>query len=133
MRFVDRYQGGLTPRQHFRKTRDAQPLGRDEQELQAAFQIVDADLARVGAAAAGVNALGAQASFAELGDLVFHQRDQRADHQRDPAPSQPGQLVAERFAGAGRHHQQHVFALGSGFAGLLLMRAEAVEAEGGVQ
>ena len=46
----------------------------------------------------------------ELGDLIFHQGDQRADDQRGAAARDAGQLIAERLAGAGGHHQQDVVA-----------------------
>ena len=49
----------------------------------------------------------------QLGDLILHQGDQRADHQRGAAARDAGQLIAERFAGAGGHDQQHVAGLRS--------------------
>ena len=45
------------------KAGDAQPLRRDEQELQRAVQVVDAGLARGGAVAAGVDALDGEAAL----------------------------------------------------------------------
>ena len=50
----------------------------------------------------------AKPALLQLGDLVFHQGDQRADHQRGAAARDARQLVAERLAGAGGHDQQHV-------------------------
>ena len=72
----------------------------------------------------------AQPACRKLGDLVFHERDQRADDQRGAAARDGGQLVAERLAGAGRHHQQHIAARNRGAADLFLVGAEGREAEG---
>ncbi len=60
----------------------------------------------------------------QLGHLVFHQRDQRADDQRGAAARDARQLVAQRFAGAGGHDQQDVAALDHGVADGLLVGAE---------
>ncbi|MPN55541.1 hypothetical protein SDC9_203225 [bioreactor metagenome] len=43
--------------------------------------------------------------------LIFHQRDQRADHNGDAGQQQGRQLVADRFAGA-RGHNAHRVATG---------------------
>ena len=58
---------GLALGQHLGKAGDAQPLRRDEEELQAAVEVVDAGLARGGAVAAGVDALHGEAALLELG------------------------------------------------------------------
>ena len=41
-------------------------------------------------------------------DLVLHQRDERRDDDRQVVADQRGQLVAERLARAGRHHDERV-------------------------
>jgi hypothetical protein len=43
-------------------------------------------------------------------ELVFHQRDQRGDHERQPRAGEGGQLVAERLARAGGQDRQHMLA-----------------------
>ena len=66
----------------------------------------------------------------EPGDLVGHQRDQRRDDDRDLVRAhQRRQLVAERLAGAGRHHDQHVATAERGRHHLLLPGAEGGVAE----
>ena len=95
-----------------------------------AVQVVDASLARGGAVTPGVNALHGEAPLLELGDLVFHQRDQRADHQCRSTARDPRQLVAQRLPGPGRHHQQYVFPIDHRPANGFLVRAERREAEG---
>jgi hypothetical protein len=80
-----------------------------------------------------VNAAHAQANFCELRCLVFHERDQRRDHQRSSAARDGGQLIAERLPCTGRHHQQQI-APGSGrAANLFLIGAEGGKAEYGLE
>ena len=61
--------------------------------------------------------------------LVVHQRDQRADDDRQVLAGQPRQLVAEALAAAGGHHDQRVAALQRGFHRLALTWPEGGEAE----
>ena len=98
--------------------------GGDEEEVEVSPEVAETDLAAFFALAAGVNAFGAEAHLLELGDLVLHERDQGADDQGDAAAGDAGELVAEGFAGAGGHDQQHVPALGNGLADFFLVRAE---------
>ena len=71
----------------------------------------------------------AEAQRRELGRLILHQRNQRANDQRRSSQRNRGQLVAERLAKAGRHHQQQV-ATGDGRAAdRLLVGTEAGKAE----
>ena len=85
MGFVDGDQRWLALGEHLGEAGDAQALGRDEEELQFAVEVVDAGLAGGGAIAAGVDALHREVALLELGDLIFHQRDQRTDDQRGAA------------------------------------------------
>src|SRR5690606_30693049 len=62
-------------------------------------------------------------------DLVLHQRDERADDDGRPLAQEPGQLIAERLAGAGRHHEQHILAVEERAAGVFLQPPEAEQAE----
>ena len=99
VRFVDGDQRRLALRQHLRKAAHPQALRRDEQELQLAVQIIDASLARDAARSRPewMRSTAKPSSFS-LADLVLHQRDQRADHQRRAAPRDSRQLVAQRLA-----------------------------------
>ena len=72
----------------------------------------------------------AEAACRELGGLVVHECDERTDDERGAAARDGGELVAERFAGAGGHDEQDVAAVGGGAADRLLIRAEGGEAEG---
>ena len=64
--------------------------------------------------------------------LVFHQRDQRANHQGEPGPQQGGRLVAKALSAAGGQDDQRVTAAQEGVHGLLLHGAQAVEAPSGL-
>ena len=56
-------------------------------------------------------------------DLVLHQRHERRDDEREVGAHQRGQLVAERLARAGRHHDEHVAPGDRGVDRLALARA----------
>ena len=66
MRFIDGDEGRFALREHLGKTTDAQTLRGDKQELQSAVEIVDADLARSGAIAPGMDASTAKPSSRSL-------------------------------------------------------------------
>ena len=70
-------------------------------------------------------------SAAQPLDLVGHQGDQRADHEGQSGRGEPGQLVAEALAAAGRHHDQAVAALERGLDRLALAGPETVIAHVG--
>ena len=80
-----------------------------------------------------MNALGAQAQLTQLGDLILHQRNQRRHHQRRPGAGDPGQLKAQRLAGPGWHHQQHIPPLGDGAAHRFLVGPERGQTKHGLQ
>ena len=61
--------------------------------------------------------------------LVFHQGDQRADHQADPVPAQGGKLVAQGFPSPGGHHHQHVAAFHDGSHHAVLSLPQTGKAE----
>ena len=65
--------------------------------------------------------------------LIAHQRDERRDDDREPVERQPWQLVAERLARAGRHHDERVAAGEGRLDGLLLPGAERLVPEQALQ
>ncbi len=65
----------------------------------------------------------------QLVDLVLHQRDQRAQHERRSRAQHGGELVRERFARAGRHQRERVASLDGGADDGLLAGPEVVESE----
>ena len=75
---VDGDEGGLAAGEHLGEAGDAQALGRDEEEVEGAVEVVAAGLAGVVAGEAGVDAGDAEAGGGELGGLVVHEGDERA-------------------------------------------------------
>ena len=75
---VDGDEGGLAFGEHLGEAGDAHALGRDEEKLEGAVEVVAAGLAGVVAAEAGVDAGDAEAEGGELGGLVVHEGDERA-------------------------------------------------------
>ncbi len=65
----------------------------------------------------------------QLVDLVLHQRDQRAQHERRSRPQHRGELVGERLARAGRHQRERVASLDGSADDGLLAGPEVVESE----
>ena len=126
---VHRHERGGAPGQGLREAGHAEPLGGDEEEVEAPVLVGGEGLARAPAVAARVDALGAQAQGLELRDLVFHEGDEGRDHEGRAAAGEAGELVAERLARARGHDQQHVLALGHRAAHRLLPRPEGLEAE----
>ena len=133
VRLIDHDQRNLPLGEHLRKARHAQPLRRNEEELQFAGQVVAASLARVHPAAPGMNALHGKTASLELGHLVFHQGDEGTDDQRRPAARDGRQLIAQRLARPGGHDQQHVAPFNHRPANRFLIGEECVETEGAVQ
>ncbi len=76
-----------------------------------------------------MNPLGAETLLPELRRLIFHQRDQRTNHERRSAPHHRRQLVTERLPCPGRHDEEYVLPGRSRLADGFLMRTESVEAE----
>ena len=77
--FVDGDERGLAAGEHLGEARDAHALGGDEEELEVAVEVVAAGLAGVFAGEAGVDAGDFEAEGGELGGLIVHQGDKRAD------------------------------------------------------
>ena len=61
--------------------------------------------------------------------LIFHQGDERRNHQGHAIEQERRQLVAQRFAAAGGHHHQGVFPLQNRLDDGLLAVAEFGEAK----
>ncbi|MCG3120600.1 MAG: hypothetical protein ALAOOOJD_03365 [bacterium] len=69
---------------------------------------------------------GGHAELLQLRHLVFHQRNQRRDHDGETLEQQRRQLIAQRFAAAGRHDDERVFFLQDVVDNFLLQRPELV-------
>ena len=75
----------------------------------------------------------AKAQSLQLCDLVFHERDERADDEHGALAREPGELVTERLARTSGHDQQNIAPFGGGLADGFLVRAKGAEAEGLLQ
>ena len=73
------------------------------------------------------------APAAQLLHLIAHQGDQRRNHDGEARPDDRRQLVAQRFAGAGRHHGEDVLAGENSLQNLCLARPEVGKAEAALQ
>ena len=90
MRFVNGDEGGFALGEHLREADDAEAFGGDEEELEFAVEVVYADLAGGRAVAPGVDAFDGETKVAQLGELVFHEGDERADDQGGAAAREAG-------------------------------------------
>ena len=76
---------------------------------------------------------GGNAAAIQFVDLILHQRDERRHDERRAGKHHGRQLVAERLAGAGGHHGEHVASAEDRGNDLLLSRTEFTVAEVRVQ
>ena len=106
VRLINSNQRKRALRQHLRKSGNPQPLRSNKKELKIAIEIVRTRLPRSSAVHAGMNPRHLEPKRNELRSLVFHQRNQRRNHQRGTAASKRGKLIAQALARARRHHQQ---------------------------
>ena len=118
MGLVDGEQADLAAFVHLveqrQEARRGHPLRRRIQQRDLAAQHPLLDRVGLLAGQGGVEEVGFDARFVQCADLVVHQRDQRRHHDGDAvAGALPGDgrnLVAQRFAAAGRHQHQRVTA-----------------------
>ncbi len=130
MRLVDRQQRDLGALEELEGVGFEQTLRRDINEPQrAAGNVVD-DRPVLLRIVGGVERGGRDAITAQLRDLVAHQRDQRRHHDGEAVAQQRRQLIAQRFAAAGRHHREHIAAIEDGRNDIGLAGTERIEAEG---
>ena len=112
------------------ESRRREPLRRDVEHRDLTRDRARERPAVVGLVALCVDQLGPPA---EALDLVGHQRDERRDDDGQLAVEDRRQLVAERLAGAGGHHQQDVAASDHRLDGLELAGAKGGVAEVALQ
>ena len=110
-----------------------EPLGRDIEKPQRTLLEAARDPAAFVGIGRGIEARRLNSGLAQLGDLVAHQRDQRRDHQSEPAADDGGELEEKRLAAAGRHDREHVLAGEGGGEDILLSGTKIREAEDGRQ
>ena len=131
--FVDGDEARLLFCEHLGEVGNAHAFGGDEEELEGAVEVVAAGLTGLVAGEARVDAGDAEAGGGELGGLVVHEGDERADDEGGAAAGDGGELVAEGLSGSGGHDEEDVAAVGGGAADCFLVGSEGGEAEGLVE
>jgi hypothetical protein len=115
--------------EHLGKTGNAQALRGDEEKIERAAQVIDAGLARDGTIEGGVDASNAKSAGSKLGNLVFHQGDQRGDDEGGSSEGDGRKLVAERLPCPGWHDEEEIPSGDGGAADGFLVSPEAGESK----
>ena len=111
MRLVDREQRYRHATELLQAALGQQALRRHIQQLQGAIGETTFDIALGGGVETGIQICRFDAVLVQRIDLILHQCDQRRDHNRGAFAQQRRNLVAQRFAAAGRHQHQRVAAI----------------------
>ncbi len=115
------------------ETRAPEPLGRDVREAQAPGGHVVETRAELGGRERRGERAGRHAPLREGVDLILHERDERRDDERGPARDDGGELVAQRFSGAGRHDRDGRPPRQHRVDDLALPRSKRLQAEDGAE
>ena len=110
-----------------------QPLGRDVEQIELAGDQPRLDRGGLAGRQRGIQHRRLDASLDQARDLVAHQRNQRRDHDAAALAQQRRQLIAQRFAAAGRHQHQAIAAACDMPDDLFLRAAKAGQAEHGIE
>ena len=110
MRFVDRDQRNVQPRQPVERAVAQQSFGRDIEQVQLLLQQVPRDGSRFRRVQFRVQGAGVDPDLAQRGNLIVHQSDQGGHDHRHARPTERGHLVADALAAAGGHQHQGVAA-----------------------
>src|SRR5438105_10368425 len=104
MRLVDGEERDTSAPKGFYEMRAAEAFGRDVDELEVAAAHPGDALLLLLEVERAVDEGGGKPARAQRVHLVFHQRDEGGDDDRDAVAHERGQLEAERLAAARRHH-----------------------------
>ncbi len=99
---------------HFAEAASPQAFRAGVEEADASVQGALDDLALSVDVLSRIDPRCRNAAGVEGVNLVFHQGDQRRDDDGVTRAKESGELVAQRFAGAGGHDDEHVFTGGDG-------------------
>ena len=108
MRLVDDEAADRRFGQPLQESRARQPLGRHVEEVEPAQPGDPQRLLLVGARKCRVDESRPHPELPQPVHLVLHERDQGRDDHREPAAGEGWHPVADRLAGSGRGHRQHV-------------------------
>ena len=104
-------------------------LGRDVEKIESARRELPLDLILRAAILRRVEKSGFDAEIVQCVDLILHQRDERRNDDAGAPPDESRDLVAQRFAAAGRHQSQAIAAVEDGGNDIALQRPETLVAE----
>lgn len=130
VRFVHRQHRQIPVRQMLKEVVKHQPFRGDIQQTNLPAAAAGHHVLLLFAALRRVQTGRRHAVGQQLIDLIFHQRDQRRDHDRQAAHDQRRYLITQRLAATGRHNHQAVTALERRLDNRLLARTELLVAEG---
>ena len=141
MGFIDRQKSHVALSDDFEKLRLPKPFRRDVQQPVPALGDFGVPPLTLFARERRVDERRFDSSGSQRIHLVFHQRDQRRQHQRDSAPrqllivvrQQRGDLIAQRFSRTCRHDDQRVAAAENPVDDCGLRSAKGLEAKELVQ
>ncbi len=133
MCLVDRKQRDAGATEQREAARRQEPLGRDVEQVQLACDQLRLDRRGLARGQGGIEHCRPDPDLDQARDLVAHQCDQRGDHDTAAFPQQRRQLIAQRFAAAGRHQHQAVAATGDMADDLLLFPPKRRQAEHGIE
>ena len=124
MGFIDGECAHLQPLDELQEARSQQALRRNEYQAIAAGRDLRLGLTEGIERHTAIKGSRRIARFTEPIDLIFHQRDQRRDHDVGPPRQLRRDLIAKRLTASGGHDDQRVASLEAGPNRLLLERAE---------
>ena len=126
---VDHETRGREAAKHLAEGCAPEPLGRDVEQLEASGGQLLFHPRALGWEERGMERRRGNALRAQPVDLVFHQCDERRDHDGGSIQQQRGELEAEGLPGPRRHHGHEVAPLEHCEGGLPLARAELAQTE----
>jgi hypothetical protein len=129
VRLVDHEERHAALRQHVPVLHVFQPLRRDEDHFGLAVADAGGRLALLGVGQRRVHLRRFDRNIGELFLLILHERDERRHHDDRLRQEERGELIAQRFAGAGREDAEDVAPREDGVEQLALTGAEAIDAE----
>ena len=125
MRFVDREDCNVAALEEAKRALLHETFRRNIEKIEPASRELTLDLVLRRAILCRVEKRRLDAEIAQRIDLILHQRDQRRDDDAGARPDKSGDLIAQRFAAAGRHQRQTIAAAQEGRDDIALQRPKA--------
>ena len=129
VRFVHREERHTHTSQSFGRRTDVESLGRHVEELHFSTGDARHALGNLALTECTVDERSRYAARRQRVDLILHQGDERADHDRQPGQQEGRYLIAHGLAAAGGQHDKGVAAGEHAADGPLLSRSEVSKTE----